>query len=172
MTTARGNIILIGMAGAGKSTVGRLLAKKLNVDFVDTDDLIAEAAGLSLPEILRQQGKEALQRLEEQVLLSLDSGQHVIATGGSAVYSEAGMTHLAEIGVIIYLDVDITTLEERVQSSNLKGLVNPEGSTFRDLAKARQPLYKRFAERVLSCSQDTAETLVDRIVALLGNDRR
>jgi shikimate kinase len=105
------NIILIGMAGAGKSTIGRVLAGLSGKQFLDTDDLITLQTGMALQDYLDQVGGKRFQQIEEQILLGLDPYNHIIATGGSAVYSDKGMTHLQTTGPLILLKVDLVTLK-------------------------------------------------------------
>ena len=126
------NIVLIGMPGSGKSTVGVILAKMASLDFVDTDILIQRAAGKSLQEIVDADGYLVLRRIEEEVLLKLDCRDHVIATGGSAVYSPAAISHLKKDGVIVFLDVDIETLQSRIRNYETRGLAKrPDQDTGR-----------------------------------------
>ncbi|MEE9255278.1 MAG: shikimate kinase, partial [Pseudomonadales bacterium] len=108
------NIVLIGMPGAGKSTVGVILAKRTARDFVDTDLLIQKTEKRSLQEILDADGYLGLRRIEERVLLSMELCGHVIATGGSAVYSDAAMDHLRRMGIVVFLDVDLDAIKSRV----------------------------------------------------------
>lgn len=146
MRNAFSNIILIGMAGAGKSTVGAVLAKQAKKQFIDTDTLISEQTGMALQDFLNSVGPEAFQEQEEQTLLSISLRNHVIATGGSAVYSTPGMSHLQKTGSIVLLEVDLETLEQRVHNKDSRGLVNPGEGSFRDLFYSRNPLYRRWAD--------------------------
>jgi len=146
MRNAFSNIILIGMAGAGKSTVGAVLAKLAKKQFIDTDTLISEQTGMALQDFLNSVGPEAFQQQEEQTLLAISLHNHVIATGGSAVYSTPGMGHLQKIGPIVLLEVDLETLEQRVHNKNSRGLINPGEGSFRNLFYSRQPLYRRWAD--------------------------
>ncbi len=146
MRNAFSNIILIGMAGAGKSTVGAVLAKLAKKQFIDTDTLISEQTGMALQDFLNSVGPEAFQQQEEQTLLAISLHNHVIATGGSAVYSTPGMGHLQNIGPIVLLEVDLETLEQRVHNKNSRGLINPGEGSFRNLFYSRQPLYRRWAD--------------------------
>lgn len=108
------NIVLIGMAGAGKSTVGEELARLLGLRFVDVDTVIEKSQNAVLQELLNGLGAHGFRRLEEKILLSLNYRNHVIATGGSAIYSNVGMEHLKETAVMVLLDVSFTLLEQRV----------------------------------------------------------
>ena len=146
------NIALIGMAGAGKSTVGPLLAEYLQFRFVDTDDLIADSRSTSLQQVLDTLGQEQFQALEEQTLLALNLKSHVIATGGSAVYSRPGMKHLQEIATVVWLDVELPELEARVDNLDSRGLVNPDGTGFAELYRQRFELYRQYADVRIDCT--------------------
>ena len=153
------------MPGAGKSTVGVVLAKQAAMDFVDTDVLIQKARGRSLQEIVDADGHMALRRIEERIILGLRVTGCVIATGGSAVYSEAAMTHLGGHGVVVFLDVEIESLQSRVTDYDSRGLAKRADQTFEDLFREREPLYRKYAEVVISCgcmTQDEAAAEVRR----------
>ena len=139
------NVVLIGMPGAGKSTVGVLLAKRLGLAFLDTDLLIQERGGRRLQEILDGGGFRELRRLEEAVILGIDARGAVIATGGSAVYSGAAMAHLARGGTIVYLRAGLGLLEARIDDYDRRGIANPAGQSFAEIFVERAPLYERWA---------------------------
>ncbi len=157
------NIVLIGMAGAGKSTVGPLLADRLGCRFTDTDDLIAASRSASLQQVLDSLGQDRFRALEEQILRAVNLENHVIATGGSAVYSSSGMEHLQDIGLVVWLDVALPELEARVNNLDSRGLVNPDGSSFADLYQQRLGLYRRYAELRIDCSRKGVQAIVDDI---------
>jgi len=161
------NIVLIGMAGSGKSTVGRLLADRLAMGFVDTDTLIEEAAGRGLQEIVDDLGPDGLRRIEEEVLLAVHLQNHVIATGGSSVYSEAAMAHLGEDGIRILLDVPISFLEERIKNMSNRGLVRYPGQSFADLYAERRHLYTNYADLRFTCGGMTAKEVADKLLPLV-----
>jgi shikimate kinase len=140
------NIVLIGMPGAGKSTVGVLLAKHLGLGFVDTDILIQERAGRRLQEIVDSGGHRELRRLEEEAILGIDAHGAVIATGGSAVYSPRAMEHLARRGIIVHLRAGLALLESRIDDYDRRGIANPAGQSFAEIYAERAPLYERYAE--------------------------
>ena len=112
MIQGKSNIVLIGMAGCGKSTVGKMLAAKLNRSFVDTDELIVEYQRRPLQQIIDSEGSEKFRLIEEEVLLNVNVSNHVIATGGSSIYSSKGIEHLKECGVIILLQTDLEVLKK------------------------------------------------------------
>lgn len=161
------NIVLIGMPGAGKSTVGVLLAKQTALGFVDTDLLIQSAAGRSLQAIVDREGYLALRQLEEQVLLGLSVNKHVIATGGSAVYSERAMAHLKANGLVIYLDVDLATLSARIDNLGTRGLAKRLDQTLADLLHERTALYQRYADLTIPCTDLSHEQVCERIIAAI-----
>lgn len=158
------NIVLIGMPGAGKSTIGVLLAKQTALGFVDTDLLIQSAAGRSLQAIVDREGYLALRQLEEQVLLGLSVNKHVIATGGSAVYSERAMAHLKTNGLVIYLDVDLATLSARIDNLGTRGLAKRLDQTLADLLHERTALYQRYADLTIPCTDLSHEQVCERII--------
>lgn len=158
------SLILIGMPGAGKSTLGLLLAKELAKDFVDTDLLIQLQQGHTLDAILRTQGYLQLRALEEQALLAHPYPNHIVATGGSAVYSEAGMRHLKHFGPAIFLDVPEDELQRRIHNMDTRGIAKQPGQSFAELYAERRPLYLEYADLVLDAQGKSLEQLVDEII--------
>ena len=165
MKETKSNIILIGMPGSGKSTVGVILAKLTSCGFIDTDVIIQTAEGRSLQEIVDTDGYMALRKIEQDLLLSLDCRHHVIATGGSAVYSHTAMEHLKHTGLVVLLDVDIGTLELRIHDFESRGLAKRPEQTFADLFRERYPLYRRYADITVDCARLTQEEVCTRIIA-------
>jgi len=153
------NLVLIGMPGAGKSTIGKDLAEKLDAPFLDIDEAIAERAGCSLQEVVDTQGYEALRALEEDVLLDLEVSDTLIATGGSAVYSEEGMKHLRRNGRIVYLRAPLELIQERVGDGAGRGLARPATQSLDSLYTEREPLYRRWAEWTLPVENRTVAQL-------------
>jgi shikimate kinase len=160
----KSNIILIGMPGSGKSTVGVILAKLASLGFADTDVLIQTLEGRSLQEIVDAEGYAALRRIEEEILLRLDCRNHVIATGGSAVYSHLAMERLKLDGMIVFLDVDMATLESRIHDFDSRGLAKRPDQTLSDLFEERRPLYVKYADIVLTCAGLTQEQVCTSII--------
>jgi shikimate kinase len=157
MNRSPSNIVLIGMPGSGKSTVGVILAKLSALDFVDTDILIQLFARRSLQEIVDTDGYMALRKMEEDVLLKLDCRHHVIATGGSAVYSPIAMNHLRADGIIVFLDVDLATLMSRVRNYETRGLAKHPDQTLEELFAERMALYRRYTDLTVNGSSKTQE---------------
>ena len=158
------NLILTGMPGAGKSTVGVILAKMTSRGFTDTDLLIQTSQNRTLQDIVDTDGYGALRKIEEKVLTSLYVENHVIATGGSAVYSEPAMTHLRSMGVVIFLDADLPTLESRVHNSGTRGLAKRPDQDFADLYHERSGLYVRYADITIRCTGRTQEQVCAEII--------
>lgn len=143
------NVILIGMPGCGKSTVGVLLAKYLAYGFVDSDLLIQEKAGKKLQDILNEDGIEVFGKLENEVNRSLVLKNTVLATGGSAVYWPESMAHLKSMGTVVFLKVPFEEIEKRIQNFESRGIVVPEGKTFYDVFLERSALYEKYADIVI-----------------------
>ncbi|MBN1557189.1 MAG: shikimate kinase [Lentisphaerae bacterium] len=152
------------MPGAGKSTVGVILAKQTGRSFLDTDVLIQAAQGRTLQDIVDADGYAALRTIEAGTLAGLDVRDHVIATGGSAVYSAAAMERLQADGTVVFLDVDRATLESRVRDFGTRGLAKPPGQSFEALFRERAPLYRRYADIVVDCTALTQEAVCAAIV--------
>ncbi len=164
----RTNLVLIGMPGSGKSTVGVVLAKRLGKGFVDTDLLIQAAAGQTLQQIVDAEGYEALRAAEEAALVGLDTSNHVVATGGSAIYSERGMARLRGQGVVVYLAVDLPLLQERVGDFSARGIAMRPEQSYAELYQERVELYRRHAEITIDGAGPTTEAVCERIEAALG----
>jgi len=156
----KNNIVLIGMPGAGKSTNGLLLAKAMGKDFLDTDVLIQVREGKTDYLTLRQ--------IEESVLLSIDTQNSVIATGGSAVYSDAGMSHLAKNSTIVYLDTPLQSLRERIHDYETRGIACHSDQSFDDLFTERTKLYRHYANITIDCDQLSPEEVVSSIIKELN----
>lgn len=144
------NIVLIGMPGVGKSTLGVILAKILGYEFVDSDLVIQKQTGLLLREIIEKEGTDGFLRVEEDINCELNVERSVIATGGSIVYGDRAMKHLAENGVILYLELDLETLESRLNNIKNRGVAVREGQTLKDLYEERCVLYEKYADITIS----------------------
>lgn len=161
--TAKPNLILIGMPAAGKSTIGTMLAEATSRGFVDTDALIQAQHGATLQDIIDREGRHGFCRIEEESILSLACRGHVIATGGSAVYSERAMAHLKAGGTIVYLALPTPALEARLANLATRGIVMPQGETIAVLQTERRPLYERYAEVTIHCEGKTDDQVVAEI---------
>jgi shikimate kinase len=164
MTEDRSNIVLIGMPGSGKSTVGVILARLTARDFVDTDVLIQTGHRRSLQDIVDRDGYLALRRIEENVLLKLDCRDHVIATGGSAVYSFAAMAHLKSHGIVVFLHVDMPALKSRVKDYETRGLAKRPDQNLDDLFAERLALYRKYADVTVDCIGLAHEEVCTKII--------
>ena len=167
MATTRSNIILIGMPGSGKSTVGVVLAKQTLLNFVDTDVLIQTLHDRTLQDIVDRDGYAELRRIEEDVLLGLSAHHSVIATGGSAIYGERAMAHLKSHGVVIFLEADLATLEARVHDFGSRGLAKRADQNFVDLFNERAPLYAKYADITINSSGMIHEEVCAGIIEIL-----
>jgi len=163
------NLVLIGMPGSGKSTVGVILAKKTSRDFVDTDLLIQTSQGRKLQDIVDHDGYVTLRHIEEEVLLDLRLRNHVIATGGSAVYSDQAMAHLKSEGLAIFLDVDLATLESRIPDFSTRGLAKRPEQSLSELFAERFELYTKHAHITIKCDKLTHEEVCARIIEKIGS---
>ena len=158
------NIVMIGMPGAGKSTVGVVLAKTMGMDFVDVDLVICRRNGGNLQSIVDSHSLEDFLRLEAEAALSLDCEGSVIATGGSMVYSEDAMAHLKSIGTIVYLKAELGELEARIHNLTTRGIAFKPGETLADIYKGRVPLYEKWADITVETGKgDRIETVAARI---------
>ena len=146
MLGSKENIILIGMPGVGKSTIGVVLAKILGYRFVDADLVIQERTGRLLKDIIAEDGIEEFIKIENDVNKSLNTEKTVIATGGSVVYGKEAMEHLSQIGTIVYLELDLPALSRRLGNLKKRGVVLKNGQTLKDLYNERTPLYKKYAD--------------------------
>lgn len=145
------NIILIGMSGAGKSTVGVVLAKRLGYRFVDSDLVLQEKYGKLLHELIEQYGVEKFWKMEEEVNASLNLEQSVIATGGSAVYGTKAMERLAQGGTVVYLELPYEEIADRLGDLSARGVTMRPGQTLKDLYGERIPLYEKYAHVTVHC---------------------
>jgi len=164
VTVKKPNIVLIGMPGAGKSTVGVILAKLTSRDFIDTDVLIQLAEGRSLQNIVDMDGYMVLRKIEENILVDLRCDNHVIATGGSAVYSGTAMDHLKTSGTVVFLDVDLPTLVVRIHDVHTRGLAKRPDQSFQDLFEERLALYRQYADLTIACSTLSQEEVCEQII--------
>lgn len=157
------NIILIGMPGAGKSTIGVVLAKKIGFHFVDSDLVIQRCEGRLLHEIIEQEGTEGFLEIENKVNGSMWEKCAVIATGGSAVYGKEAMEHLGEIGTIVYLKLPYEEIRDRLGDLNQRGVVLKPNQTLEMLFQERICLYEKYADVVVECEGKSIRDIVIEI---------
>ena len=157
------NVILIGMPGAGKSTVGVVLAKRLGYQFLDSDLVIQEKCGKLLYQLIEERGEAGFLMLENEINGDIWGDKMVVATGGSAVYGKEAMAHFKEIGSIVYLMLPYEELEERLGDLHERGVVIKEGSTLRELYEERILLYEKYADITIDCSGRNIRSIVEEI---------
>ncbi len=157
------NVILIGMPGSGKSTVGVLLAKAELMNFVDTDLIIQIKYGKTLCEIIDEKGTDGFVQLENAVLSSQMFDNTVVATGGSAVYGREAMENLKASGIVVYLKVMPEALIRRINNIKTRGIVMPEGYTLNDLYNERAQLYENYADITVDCTDLSVEETVKAV---------
>lgn len=158
------NIVLIGMPGAGKSTVGVILAKVLGYHFIDSDLLIQEQEQCLLKDIIDRDGLEGLIAVEEQVNSEIITENSVIATGGSVIYGNKAMEHLRNIGVVVYIRLGYETIKNRLGNIKQRGVVFREGQTLKSLYEERCPLYERYAHIIIDAEGLGMEEVMEKIV--------
>jgi len=159
----RKNLILIGMPGSGKSTVGVILAKALTRPYLDSDILLQLRENRSLQDIVDTNGYMVLREIEEQVLLDINCGNHVIATGGSAAYSKKTMEHLKQNGIIIFLNASLETIKSRIHNYETRGLAKRPDQSFADLFQERFELYSTYADMTIDSNGITQDQVCDDI---------
>jgi shikimate kinase len=158
------NLILIGLPGAGKSTVGVILAKTLGMNFIDTDIMIQEHTGRLLQELIDEEGADAFLKIEEDTILSLDADHTVIATGGSVVFSDRAMKHLKSNGTVLSLDISFKEMVRRLKNITTRGIVLYPGQSLSDMYGQRIPLYEKYADIRIDCSDGDFERILEKVV--------
>ncbi len=162
------NIILVGMPGCGKSTVGVILAKTLGFDFVDTDLIICKKEGRTLQRIIEESGLDYFEITENAVGCDLQCSNTVVATGGSMVLYEEAMKHLKATGKVVFIDVELPELIRRVTNIKTRGIAFKEGETLSDVYTYRRDFYKKYADVTVNISDSALEETVEKIVAKLN----
>ncbi|QHT59677.1 shikimate kinase [Paenibacillus lycopersici] len=161
------NIVLIGMSGAGKSTLGVLLAKALGMDFVDTDIVIQQQEGRLLQDIIDRDGIAHFMAVEERIVSGLRLDNSIVSTGGSVVYSEQAMHTLRQGGRIVYLHVPYEEIERRIGGMAARGIVMKSGQCLRDVYDERMPLYVKYGDMTVDCTNKAIESCVGEIIACI-----
>ena len=159
----KSNLTLIGMPGAGKSTIGIILAKDLGFGFIDTDVLIQINQQKTLQQIIDESDHLTLRTIEEQEILKINIDHHVIATGGSAAYSAKAMNHLSSLSTIVFLEAGYDVIERRIHNFETRGIAKAKDQTFRELFEERQSLYRKYAEITIDCNVLGQEELARQI---------
>lgn len=152
------------MPASGKSTVGVILAKTAGMNFIDTDLLIQNDQDALLQEIINEKGNDYFQKVEERILSTMTAEKSVISTGGSAVYYERAMKNLAKLGKIVYLQLSLSTIEERLSNIKTRGITMAPGETLSDLYKKRIPLYEKYSHVTINGEGKTVEQVVEEIL--------
>lgn len=160
----KNNIILIGMPGCGKSTVGVVLAKRLGYNFLDSDLLIQAQTGKLLHEIIEEKGIEGFLDIENRVNSEINVNRTVIATGGSTVYGSEAMEHLSKTGTVIFLSLSLSSLSRRLGDLNKRGVTIKKGQTLKDLYLERLPLYEKYADLTIDCSRKSVRLITEEIM--------
>ncbi len=163
----KSNIVLIGMPGCGKSTLGVVLAKSTNRGFVDVDLLIQQREGKKLHKIIEEKGLEYFGRLENKVGASVVADNAVIATGGSIVFGEDAMEHLKSIGTVVYLRLPIEVIKKRIRNFATRGIAMKPGETLDDVYAQRAPLYEKYADMIIDCENVSFEENLEKLINTL-----
>lgn len=154
------NIVLIGMPGAGKSTIGQRLSKQMSYDFIDTDELIRQRTGKTLQELVEELGKEGFIQKEAQIITNFFVDHFVIATGGSAVYSPQSMAHLKKNAVVVYLKLSYLSMKHRIHNPQTRGIAIDHQNSLYDLYQERAPLYERYADLIVQGDKKTKHQMM------------
>ena len=162
------NVVLIGMPGVGKSTLGVVLAKELGYEFVDADLLIQKREKRLLKDIIAEEGVEGFLKIENDVNASIQTDKTVIATGGSVIYGAEAMEHLKEIGTVVYLRLDYETLDSRLGSLKGRGVVLKDGQTLKSLYEERVPLYEKYADVIVDEYGLDLESTLSEVLHKIG----
>ena len=164
------NIILIGMSGVGKSTLGSMLAEKLNYNFIDTDILIQEKVGQPLPQIIKEKGIDYILQIENEINSNIKVENSVISTGGSVIYGKQAMQNLKNIGKIIYLKQDFEIINERIENIEERGIIIRKNQTLEELYDERVPLYEKYADITIDEKDFSIEETLQEILNALNNN--
>lgn len=165
---SKSNIVLIGMPSSGKSTVGKYLAEKTGMQFIDTDLIILEREKRPLKDIVNSDGLQKFLEIQQEVIQGLDVNNSIISTGGSVIYSPASMKHLKENGSIIFLKLEYEEIEKRITSG--RRFARKEEQDLMDLYRERMPLYEKYADITINCSGKSVEKIAGEIESLVNTE--
>lgn len=155
------NIVLIGMPGCGKSTLGPMLANRLGKNFLDTDELIKSRQKKEPREIVNEHGLEEFLKIQEKLVLELNVRNYVIATGGSIIYSNKAMEHLGKEGIVVYIEVPFKEIEGRLDKG--RRLARNKNQNLCELYAERVPLYRKYADIIINCSNRNMDEIIHEI---------
>ncbi|QUI21168.1 shikimate kinase [Vallitalea pronyensis] len=158
------NIVLIGMPGAGKSTIGVVLAKTLGMDFIDSDLIIQHRENRLLQDLIDEVGMDKFLDIERKSIKSIQNEGAVIATGGSVVFREDAMAHLKQNGIMVYLHVPYEEIKRRVQNITTRGIAKKKGYSLRDVFEERSPLYEKYHDVKVNWQEQSVEEIIDAII--------
>ena len=167
----KNNIVLIGMPGAGKSTVGVVLAKVAGHKFVDSDLVIQETYGKLLHELITEHGLDGFLEIENQVNAGLHMEKSIIATGGSVIYGKEAMEHLKEIGLVVYLKLSLETIADRLGDLQQRGVALKDGWGLKELYEERIPLYEKYADLIIDCEEKSIRQITEEIAGAYRNEK-
>lgn len=163
------NIILIGMPGSGKSTLGVLLAKAMSYDFLDTDIVIQKRCKNKLFKIIENEGIDAFLQLENKILSEINVDNTVVATGGSAIFGAEAMENLKKDSVVVYIKLGCEELKKRITNITTRGIVMKPGKTLEDIYEERYPLYEKYADMIIEADNTSVEQALQMIIQKLTN---
>lgn len=165
----KSNIVLIGLPGVGKSTIGVILAKIIGKEFTDSDLVIQREEGRLLKDIIALKGVDGFIEVENRINATLDITDSVIATGGSVVYGKEAMEHLKDIGTVVYLKVPYSVISKRLSDIKGRGVVLREGQTLHDIYEERIVLYEKYADIIVEEQGLSIEETVEQIIEAINN---
>ena len=162
------SITLIGMAGAGKTSVGKVLSSRLDKRFIDSDHEIERELSMTLQDILIKKGKDKFLEIEKQSILNLKFDEIILATGGSVIFSEEAMRHICKNSSVFYLKVKFEKILERVGNFDNRGFIKDSDQTFEQAFRSREHLYEKYADHII-CNEESPEVCIQKIEELLEN---